>query len=709
MKKTIPLLTLLLAFSVCLQAQSVTKTEADLAASRFAEEKFLNAGKSAAPEVIFQEILYDNDIPCLFRYSVGEKGFILICGSKAVTPVAAYSTDDNFGMVPPVRDLLEQYKAVIARSLQDKSEPTPEVSRQWNHLLAATFVPSAQKSGSDGYLLTTRWNQNKYYNTYCPWDVSSGSYYDYRVPNGCVALACAQIMNYHHWPVKPAVTIISYVPTGYPRQTVYYNRETYHWEAMCNEPQSYANEIAKIAHQMGVAIQMNYTPDGSGAQTDDAKNKLYQVFKYDQSIATYYRAAYTDSASLQTYVKVLKDELDRKRPIYYSGCTAQGSCHAYILDGYDNDDKFHINFGWGGSGNGYYAIDNFGFDNFSSEAIVNIFPSGIYPEETCSGHQRLTASFGYIYDSNPATPYASGPDCSWTVAVPHATAYTFSFDKLDLDPDVDFVTIYNGATAESGVKATFTGNTLPSNSITVQADSVLVTFTAAADAVPSGNDHYGFQISYESTLEHNNLCPNQTNVSEWNTILTDGSGDDENYYPETNCTWNVQLQYISGYSFAFRKFDLGYGDFVDIYDATTYPPELYKRFDLNNLPGYENYNVNFRKMLVNFVSDNWSQSDGFEMEYWAIASVDQESGIEDLKVYPNPTSGNLFVEFSLTEAESVTCQLTDAAGKSICTEQIEGAPGLNKHALLLPATASGFYLLQLTTQSGKTIRKVMVQ
>lgn len=701
---------LCLLFCNAVVAQSVSKMEADMVASRFVSEKYMAMSK-APVDVAYKGVIADDTMTYMYQYDIGDLGFVFVAASKAVPAVLAYSLDENFEMIPPVRDLFHLYKQEIRYAESSKLEPTAKAAAQWAHYLAPVFEPKSPKGSVNNYLLTTRWNQNKYYNTYCPWDVQAGPYYDYRVPNGCVALACSQIMNYHHYP-HSGKGIISYIPHGYPRQTVYYARHQYNWDAMYDQPGSYANEIAKLAYHMGVAIQMNYNYDGSGANTERAKEELRDVFNYDPSITSYYRGSYLDSA-VSIYIDALKEELDLRHPIYYSGCTADfSSCHAYVLDGYDDEDKFHLNYGWGGSSNGFYAIDNFTAGasswDYSSEAIFNIFPSRGVPDEYCQGLKRLTASFGYVMDGSPtAKPYQANPDCSWMVAVPGATAYHFSFNTLDLNPDVDILTIYNGPSIESGVKATYTGTTVPTGNIVVHADSVLITFTSTGTGPAVNTDYYGFLMQYHTTLP-SSPCGASTNLHDWTRELTDGTPENENYPPQVNCSWNISLNYISGFSFNFSKFDLGYGDFVDIYDNTTNPPTLYKRYDIYEQP-HGIQMVNFNKMKVNFVSDNWDQKEGFKFRYYALAGIDNYSGIEDLSVYPNPVSDMLFVKYSLKEAGKVTFRMMDMTGKQVLVDVFEALVGDNSQTINVSGLKPGLYLMEMTTSTGRILQKILVQ
>lgn len=698
------LFSILLSIVGLLAAQRVTESQATLVCQRFLMDK--NHAAEVDNIKLAEVYTQESGEEALYRFQL-PTGFVLVSASLTTPPILAYSFENNFEMIPPVESLFHLYKSEIAYAEKEQWEAKPKAAAAWKRYLADEFDTKGYRSNQVGPLLTTRWNQNKFYNTYCPWDVNSGAYYDYRVPNGCVALACAQIMNYHRYP-DHGVGSSTYVPQGYPRQTVNFGHHHYNYDAMCNEPFSYANEISKLAYHFGVAIQMAYSVDGSGANSDNAKEKLVSIFKYDPNISAYYRGVYLDTL-VTMYIQILKNEIDHHRVVYYSGCSEDFSnCHAYVLDGYDENDLFSINYGWGGSSNAFYAIDNFVAGpmhlDFGSEALINIYPSATVENNSCQGHQRNTASFGYVADGSLTTkPYQPNPDCSWMVAVQDALEYEFTFDRLDLN-DGDYVTIYNGPTVESGVKVSLTGSEVPSTTYYVTADSVLITFVGNTN----NTDHYGFLISYATSLPQR-TCSSVTNLPNvWNATLTDGSQEGEKYLPQTNCSWNVSHNFISGYAFAFPKFELGYGDFVDVYNNSTNPPMLYKRFDIYD-PPTDVYTVNFKKMRVNFVSDNWDQKEGFTMEYYAIASVEDYNGLEDLTVYPNPATDYVNVEFSLQEAENVTFQLMDLTGKMLKQTSMDGIAGTNQFRFDIQGVSQGLYLLEIVTDSGKSVRKITVQ
>jgi hypothetical protein len=116
-------------------------------------------------------------------------------------------------------------------------------------------------------------------------------------------------------------------------------------------------------------------------------------------------------------------------PLYYAGWSVPNiNGHAFVCDGYQNGDYFHFNFGWSGSDNGYYYLDNLtpGGNNFNlaQELIINIYPDTVnytYPPY-CSGSTSLTYKQGSFTDgSGPARDYLQGTDCSWLINPQTAT------------------------------------------------------------------------------------------------------------------------------------------------------------------------------------------------------------------------------------------------------------------------------------------------
>lgn len=645
----------------------------------------------------------NNNEPVFYIFDINSNGFVIVSASKIANPILAFSFEKPFVMNPALEFWLEGYKAQIIE--HEKNGTTPPLKNQldWAHYTQENFIPKESKAVVVGPLLTTTWNQNKYYNTYCPWDINAGAYYDYRVPNGCVALACAQIMNYYRHP-QVGTGGASYVPTPYPRQTVYFNQHTYYWDAMSNEPTNYTNEIAKLVYHVGVACQMGYSPDGSGAYTEEAVQKMETHFGYSTDNRVTGPEEFVDDPNI--YVSMLKMELDSLRPLLYSGQSTGGG-HAFVSDGYRDDNYFHFNWGWGGASDGYFIHDQITF-NQDVKVVKKLYPASNYPN-LCANLKRQTASNGYVTDGSTNKPYQVNPDCSWMIAVPGASTYNFKFDRLSVYPDVDYVTIYNGPTTASGIAGTFTGTTLPTNNIIVNADSVLITFTTT-DANKPAHSYQGFLMSYFTNQQIAD-CSATTNLNyQVHAFISDGSAEGVDYKPSHSCSWNIKPTFVTGYAYVFPKFNLGLGDFVDIYDATATTPVFYKRFDLYNLPNYNIVNnAPFSKIKVTFVSDNFKQSDGFTLEYYAILGIEDQSNLKELSYYPNPATEYTTISFYTDQPEQINCLITDITGKVVYQNQFNHEGGTFNQNIKVSDFAKGIYYINLITKTGKAGGKLIVQ
>jgi len=681
---------------------SISEQEAIRVAQNFIIEK--SQYKSVSDFKLNLNKTISNDLdPVFYIFDINESGFIIVSASKKANPILAFSFDHPFVMNPALQEWLNGYKDQIVYH-EKVGTPVPLKNKSdWDHFSQEIFIPNESKAVAVGPLITSTWDQSKYYNTYCPWDVSSGSYYDYRVPNGCVALACSQIMNYYRHP-ETGTGGVSYVPSPYPRQTVYFNQHTYYWDAMVNEPTSYTNEIAKLVYHVGVACQMGYSADGSGAYTQLAVQKMVSNFGYSSDYRITGPEEFADDPDL--YVTMLKNELDSLRPLLYSGQSTGGG-HAFVSDGYRDDDYFHFNWGWGGASDGYFIHDQITF-NEDVQVIKKLYPATNYPN-LCADLKRQTAASGYITDGSTNKPYQVNPDCSWMIAVPGASTYNFKFDRLSVYPNVDYVTIYNGSSTSSSVAGTYTGTSTPTGNIVVNADSVLITFTTTDAAKPT-HAYQGFLMSYTTNQQTPDCSATTTLNTQVHAIISDGSADGSDYKPFHSCSWNIKPTFVTSYAFGFPQFDLGLGDFIDIYDATSTTPTFWKRFDLYNLPNFSVVNnAPFAKIKVTFVSDNFKQSDGFKMEYYAILGVDDQSNLKELSYFPNPATDYTTIKFYTEQPKKIKCIITDITGKVVYQDQFNHEGGNFERNIKVSDFAKGIYYINLITDTGKAGGKLIVQ
>jgi hypothetical protein len=117
--------------------------------------------------------------------------------------------------------------------------------------------------------------------------------------------------------------------------------------------------IAQFLHHCGISVDMMYGGNGSGAYSDDVPYALRNYFQYNcDDHITDYGSGWGGGYSHEQWAQMLKDGgLDEHIPIYYSGQDDnwQGG-HAFVCDGYDENDYFHFNWGWSGKDDAWCPI-----------------------------------------------------------------------------------------------------------------------------------------------------------------------------------------------------------------------------------------------------------------------------------------------------------------------------------------------------------------
>ncbi|MBO7458156.1 MAG: InlB B-repeat-containing protein [Paludibacteraceae bacterium] len=295
-------------------------------------------------------------------------GWVIMAADDAVQPILAYSETGTLSteeMPDNLKWWLGKYNTSIKRVVEAKQVATDEIQAEWSELRSGPRK-ALQATAVVGPLLTTKWNQGAPYNNLCP--TYSGSN---RSATGCVATAMSQVMKYWGWP-EHGQGSKSYSSQG--SHSVNFANATYDWSNMLenygyNNSSVSQNAVATLMYHAGVAVEMNYGAS-SGAQTIAiqngnnnyacAQNALWRYFKYNaDSIKGYYRSggygysSWTDA----NWINMLKTELNKKHPIMYAG-SGDGGGHSFVCDGYDNANYFHFNWGWGGSYDGYFTVNN---------------------------------------------------------------------------------------------------------------------------------------------------------------------------------------------------------------------------------------------------------------------------------------------------------------------------------------------------------------
>ncbi len=300
----------------------------------------------------------------VFNVSNGE-GFVIVAGDDLVKPILAYSTTGQFdpqNVSEGFQFTLEGFREEIQYVREHNLTASPDIVAEWR---SVNETGSLNRGGQTrtvvGPLCQTLWNQNFPWNSQCPEDPEGSGGHAYA---GCVATAMGMVMKFWEWPAQ-GVGSHSYNPQGYAQQSANYGETEYHFELMPNTLDSTSTEeeyfeIAQLLHHLGISVNMQYSGQGSGAYSDDVPTALRSYFRYNcNDHVTNYGSwwpgwGYTN----EEWAQMLKDGgLDELLPLYYSGQDDSGAGgHAYVCDGYDENDYFHFNWGWSGRDNAWCPI-----------------------------------------------------------------------------------------------------------------------------------------------------------------------------------------------------------------------------------------------------------------------------------------------------------------------------------------------------------------
>lgn len=225
-------------------------------------------------------------------------------------------------------------------------------------LLRAAYPPMGAQWQPVRPLLTTVRHQSAPYNTYCPiYRYDNGEYHDEPCLVGCVATAMEQILTYYRRTYRVAETIKGWetphyvvhdIPAGVCVDTRLI-RDNY------DVGQTTAEEreaVARLSYYLGQACQMDWGVSASGAESQLMAEgvKRYFGLGYVQYLDSY---LYAPTA----YWNFIAAELAARRPVYYAGSIMRTGGHAFVLDGIDENGMFHVNWGYGGSYDGYFRLD----------------------------------------------------------------------------------------------------------------------------------------------------------------------------------------------------------------------------------------------------------------------------------------------------------------------------------------------------------------
>jgi hypothetical protein len=302
--------------------------------------------------------------------STGKKGFFIISGDDRARPVLGYSTESSFDTMrlpANIKAWMDNYRDEIV-SLVNENPDIPS-DPQWQQL--ANGMPSLR---SEKILYTASWDQDYPYNIQCP--VLPGG----KAITGCVATSMAIVMKYHADRGYRAYGTGSHSYNDDGR-TYSVNFGSYDWANMPDRVEDFTADIqreavARLMYHCAVSIESDFESDGTGSYNWNTSVALTSFFGFDGKLGYIKKGNYSDS----DWKNLVRNEIDAERPVIYDGNGNIGTAgHSFLLTGYNDNDMYFFNWGWGGNYNGWYALSALtpaiGHNYSSSQGMV----AGIQP------------------------------------------------------------------------------------------------------------------------------------------------------------------------------------------------------------------------------------------------------------------------------------------------------------------------------------------
>ena len=305
-----------------------------------------------------------------YVFNAGQRGYVIIAGDDRVPAVLAYGDQGAFDAqdVPEaMQELLDSYADQI-----DALDHGAKVAQHLNH--ASPIAP----------LVTAVWSQNNPYNILLPMLPTGKHAYV-----GCVATAMAQVMHYWKWPARPLTAIPQYTSETLSIYMPQLPIVDFDWNNMHvtyetdDTTSTAALAAARLSLYCAQSVTMDFKKTSSSAYSSDIPWALIYYYGYKSTAKYLKRLNYTTTS----WENLIYQELEASRPVLYSGSKASGG-HAFVCDGYDGDGRFHINWGWNGTSNGYFLLN-----------VLN-------PDEQGTG--SADGSYGYIYSQGIITGVEPG-------------------------------------------------------------------------------------------------------------------------------------------------------------------------------------------------------------------------------------------------------------------------------------------------------------
>lgn len=444
------LLAALLVSTMQLFAAQVDLSQAQAAAQRFLQNRALPASGIRLQHAEMSSTRLSQPVYYIFN---SDNAFVIVSGDDRAQEILGYGDKalDMNNMPENMKFWLGTYKEQL-EYLQ--AHPDLEVEKSASRANGGVSVAP---------MLEAMWNQGYPYYSQCPM-IESASV---RAQTGCAATSLAQVFYYWKYPNFPTPVIPGYTTKTYGLVLEALPSVTFDWDNILptynfgdyTQNDEHHRAIAQLMRYIGQAEHMDYTDKFGEADEVGILNACH-TFGYVNAQVAYKSILYSngvDSVYIDddTWEEMLQVELVAGRPVVYCAVSYSSAYdgyygHAFNVDGYNaNDGKYSINWGWSGTGNGYFALH--AFSNQGNNYTLNqLMVMGIEPPEPieCSDPVMLPADSAHI----ALTSFRA----NWTDETPDENVISYT---LEVNPgDGSNHGVYEKVFSESFSKCTSSGS-----------------------------------------------------------------------------------------------------------------------------------------------------------------------------------------------------------------------------------------------------------
>ncbi|MCQ2137965.1 MAG: C10 family peptidase [Bacteroidales bacterium] len=305
-----------------------------------------------------------------YIFNRAEGGFVIISALDAACPVLGYSFEGSFSMdedMPEnLREWLDLYRQQIAERRASGKPATQEELARWQEAESIQFegLPTAID------LKTPDWGQGSPFNKLCP-NNTSGE----KCIAGCVTISSSELCGYYKYPKAASGTLPGYTKNSITVGSITLGHE-YDWNNILPKysgvsyTTAQADAVARLVYDIAVMAQVSFGHSGTGGSTATSVYRLTNYFGFSKAAVRYAHTYMSD----KDWKDLLKSQIGNKMPVLFAGESSSGGAHSFIIDGYDSNDNFLINWGWNGSSNGYYKLSSFGSYTSGQVAYTDLKP-----------------------------------------------------------------------------------------------------------------------------------------------------------------------------------------------------------------------------------------------------------------------------------------------------------------------------------------------